>query len=45
LRDVAAARIKGVDIVDLPAGHSVNLEQGERFEQEVLDWLSRRNLA
>lgn len=45
LRDVAAARIKGVDIVDLPAGHSVNLEQGERFEQEVLAWLSRRNLA
>ncbi len=45
LRDLAAARIAGIEIIDLPAGHSVNLEQGERFEQELLAWLDRKQLA
>ncbi|MFN5512819.1 MAG: alpha/beta fold hydrolase [Burkholderiales bacterium] len=45
LRDEAASRIADIDVVDLPAGHSVNLEQGEIFERELLAWLNRRNLA
>lgn len=42
LRDEATRRIKDLDVVDLPAGHSVNLEQAETFENELIAWLQRR---
>ncbi len=45
LRDDAVRRIADLEVVDLPAGHSVNLEQGALFETEVLNWLARRGLA
>lgn len=45
LRDLAVARIPDCEVIDVPCGHSVNLEQGERFETEVLAWLDRRRLG
>ena len=45
LRDEAARRIKDLEVIDLPAGHSVNLEQAELFENELIAWLQRRNFV
>lgn len=45
LREEAVRRIADLEVVDVPAGHSVNLEQGERFETELIAWLKRRQLA
>lgn len=40
-RDIAAAGIARCEVVDLVAGHAVNLEAAMAFDQAVLDFLSR----
>ncbi len=41
LRDLAAAEIPGVEVVDLPGGHSVNLDQAEGFNTAVTAFIRR----
>jgi pimeloyl-ACP methyl ester carboxylesterase len=42
LRDVAAARIPGVEIVDLEGGHPVNLDCAPGFDAAVTSFLAGR---
>jgi pimeloyl-ACP methyl ester carboxylesterase len=37
-RDFAAATIPGIEIVDLDAGHSVNIEAAREFERALIDF-------
>jgi len=45
LRDVAAREIPGVEVVDLPGGHSVNLDQADGFNAAVVDFIRRHGGA
>ena len=40
-RDCAAAGIARCEVVDLPAGHAVNLQAAAAFDQAVLEFLSK----
>ena len=40
-RDFAAATIPGIEIVDLDAGHSVNIEAAAGFDRAVTDFAAR----
>lgn len=41
MRDRAAKLIPGVTVVDLPAGHSVNIEAAEGFDTAVIEFVGR----
>jgi len=41
MRDAAAKAIPGVTVVDLPAGHSVNIEAADGFNAAVRDFVAR----
>jgi len=41
MRETAAKLIPGVTVVDLPAGHSVNIEAAEGFDAAVRDFVGR----
>ena len=41
LRDLAAREIPGLTVVDLPGGHSVNLDQSEGFNAAVAAFIAR----
>ena len=41
MRERAASLIPGVTVVDLPAGHSVNIEAAEGFDQAVVAFVGR----
>ena len=41
MRERAASLIPGVTVVDLPAGHSVNIEAAEGFDQAVTAFVAR----
>jgi 2-succinyl-6-hydroxy-2,4-cyclohexadiene-1-carboxylate synthase len=40
-RDFAKARIPGIEVVDLDAGHSVNIEAAPGFDEAVIDFARR----
>ncbi len=41
MRDHAATAIPGVTVVDLPGGHSVNVEAAEGFDRAVVEFVKR----
>ncbi|HLY80430.1 MAG TPA: alpha/beta hydrolase [Caulobacteraceae bacterium] len=41
LRDLAARKISGLDVVDLEGGHPINLDQADRFNTAVAAFLER----
>jgi pimeloyl-ACP methyl ester carboxylesterase len=41
MREAAAKAIPGVTVVDLPAGHSVNIEAAEGFDAAVKAFVER----
>ncbi len=42
-RDFAAASVPGIEVVDLDAGHSVNIEDAGGFDRAVIDFAARRH--
>jgi 2-succinyl-6-hydroxy-2,4-cyclohexadiene-1-carboxylate synthase len=41
LRDEAVQKIKGLEVVDLEGGHPINLDQADKFDAAVADFLGR----
>jgi pimeloyl-ACP methyl ester carboxylesterase len=41
VRDLAAAAIPGLEVVDLEGGHPVNLDCADAFDAAVADFLAR----
>ena len=42
-RDFAAATIPGIEIVDLDAGHSVNIEAAAGFDRALIEFAQRHD--